>query len=568
MKKLTTLLLVTICSMQVCFAQLGVNKSRVAIVLGRVFFYANNDFIESNVKTITAHNVTSTKPFDKYYTVTGPRLTMAVVNIDTGDAISRISANFFVADSSFFNTAFVQYNNIQARVSVNGSYITNWQPVTGYASFKDSSVLSGGKKGNYKTSYWLFNSDIAINDSVTIDIRQGQNKLNTQGVVPSGSFPLMSLHFKRVPFTFQPFLYGITHDSVAKHTPDNFIQQQVSAWPGSSPASDEFYKNWPGNGLSLNNEKYFPSSKLAFHFRLPENMPDSSIEYKLTGGAYVDTSWISSGHLILVPRLQPGSSYALLVRYKIGGPVSKYTFYVPPAWYQKYLYLIIYIPAFLILFFTTVLIARYRVKRANARKERLALELKSIRSQLNPHFVFNALGSIQSLINKNDIDAANQYLTEFSSLLRDSLQNNKTDLVPLAVDIKTLENYIRLEQLRFSFNYEISIEDKVDVNTVEIPSLLLQPLVENAIKHGIARLKQDGKLVIAIKRENNNLVITITDNGKGFDTGLQQPGKFGIALTRERIALLNKTLKGQTVVLDINSNKTGTAVVIIFNQWL
>lgn len=538
-------------------------------MLGRVIFYANNDFIESDDKVIENYIVVAPhSSLDRYYTVTGPLLTMAVVNIDSKDIYKGFAARFFITDTSYLNKVFVDFARLEARVSINGRYMHEWQSITGYEPFKDSSILVNGAKDNYKTCYRIFNSNINLGDSVTINFRQRQYNPNARAGINSNSFPLMSLHFKRVPFTLQPFLSYIVHDSSTGKTADNFIKQQVTCWANKPIISDDFYNNWPGKGLLLNNEKYFTSSKLAFYFRCPANMPDSSLEYKLTGGMYIDTSWVLSGHLILVPRLQAGANYTLLVRYKTGGLVSKYTFYVPPTWYQKYLYLIIYIPAFLILFFTTVLIARYRVRRANARKEQLALELKSIRSQLNPHFVFNALSSIQSLINKNDIDGANQYLTEFSSLLRDSLQNHKADLVPLTVDIKTLENYIRLEQLRFNFSYEISIGSNVDINTVEIPSQLLQPLVENAIKHGIAPLKQEGRLSIAINRQNNNLLITINDNGKGFDANQQRPGKFGIALTKERIALLNRSLKGQTVNFAISSNHVGTVVTIIFNHWL
>jgi len=116
-------------------------------------------------------------------------------------------------------------------------------------------------------------------------------------------------------------------------------------------------------------------------------------------------------------------------------------------------------------------------------------------------------------------------------------------MVPLAVDLKILENYIRLEQLRFSFTYEIKTGGYLELNTTEIPSLLLQPLVENAVKHGISALKDAGRLAIILTRQNNDLVITIADNGKGFDTSVIQHDRHGLRLTRERIALLNKTLK-------------------------
>ena len=132
---------------------------------------------------------------------------------------------------------------------------------------------------------------------------------------------------------------------------------------------------------------------------------------------------------------------------------------------------------------------------ARLNKEKLEVSLQSIRSQLNPHFIFNALNSIQALINKNDTDVANKYLSDFSSLLRESLQYNDRVYIPLDIEKQMLDTYLRLEQLRFQFAYSISCSNENLANT-EIPSLLIQPLVENAVKHGISGLHEKGKIEI------------------------------------------------------------------------
>lgn len=206
-------------------------------------------------------------------------------------------------------------------------------------------------------------------------------------------------------------------------------------------------------------------------------------------------------------------------------------------------------------------------KKENERKQ-AQLELKAIYAQLNPHFIFNALNSIQGLINKNELSNANLYLTEFSSLLRESLKNNDKEFIPLNTELKTMETYIRLEQLRFHFNYNIQLDPNINVNAVEVPVLLIQPLIENAIKHGVSALDKNCFININVQQEHKNLLIEIRDNGKGFDTSASTKG-YGLKLTNERIQLLNQTYKGQPVHLDINSKlHNGTIVHLLFENWL
>ncbi|WP_177194004.1 sensor histidine kinase [Dyadobacter sp. SG02] len=224
------------------------------------------------------------------------------------------------------------------------------------------------------------------------------------------------------------------------------------------------------------------------------------------------------------------------------------------------------------LWFTTILAClamyfyfRKRLRKSRDQARKTNLELQSIQSQLNPHFVFNALGSLQALINQNDVDRANNYLTGFSRLLRNTLQNSGREMVPLDVEMANIENYIQLEQLRFGFRYEIIADEGVRHMQLEVPSLLMQPVVENAVKHGISVLGAKGMLQIIFKIENTNLVITIRDNGHGFDTSQPTTGK-GLSLTHERIKLLNK--QKYPITMQMISAKEGTVVILTFKNWL
>lgn len=198
-------------------------------------------------------------------------------------------------------------------------------------------------------------------------------------------------------------------------------------------------------------------------------------------------------------------------------------------------------------------------------KEMARLQLASVRSQLNPHFLFNALAGIQTLMNKNETDNANRYLGKFARLTRNVLENK--DLISLTSEKTLLDDYLQMEQLRFGFQYTISASADLDAENIEIPAMLLQPFVENAVKHGVAEKGNQGKIEINFIKQEEDLVLGITDNGTGFDSSKKYEG-LGMALSKNRISLLNSIYKETPFVLDIQSGSDGTAVKITLTQWL
>jgi len=208
---------------------------------------------------------------------------------------------------------------------------------------------------------------------------------------------------------------------------------------------------------------------------------------------------------------------------------------------------------------------KQRLARSLQVQETLNLKLRSIRSQLNPHFMFNALTSIQNLMNKNDIPAANHYLAMFADLTRKVLNTSDQELISMEDELKILEDYLQMEQLRFGFKYEITIDDSINIANTEIPAMLLQPFIENAIKHGIAVLQDKGLVTIGIAKKENDIVLTVTDNGAGFDkiAAQSKSDSLGLKLSEERIALLNQVNKDQPVTLAINTKHTGTTITIV-----
>ncbi len=137
----------------------------------------------------------------------------------------------------------------------------------------------------------------------------------------------------------------------------------------------------------------------------------------------------------------------------------------------------------------------------------------------------------------------------------------------MQIELQTLEQYITLEQLRFGFAYKIDVAKNINSSSIEVPSLLLQPLVENAIKHGISHLQNDGQISVEVTSEQTDLLIKINDNGKGFSPQDEQKG-YGLLLTQERIRLFNQSHKVEKLQMNINSNKGGTTITLHFLNWL
>ena len=171
-------------------------------------------------------------------------------------------------------------------------------------------------------------------------------------------------------------------------------------------------------------------------------------------------------------------------------------------------------------------------------------ELKALRAQMNPHFIFNALNSIADYINKNDARSADYYLGKFAKLMRGILENSEEKEISLSEELKMLEFYMDLESLRFKnkFNYEVKIADDINPENTLIPPMILQPFVENSILHGLAKKENDGKITIHIDKTEDLLKCTIEDNGIGRKNPNENLNKsYGVKLTRERIALFDKS---------------------------
>jgi two-component system LytT family sensor kinase len=206
------------------------------------------------------------------------------------------------------------------------------------------------------------------------------------------------------------------------------------------------------------------------------------------------------------------------------------------------------------------------------------LALKSLRTQMNPHFIFNALNSVNSFIASHDERAANRYLSEFSQLMRSVLENSEEDFISLEKEIELLELYVKLEHFRFKdkFDYVIDVSEELKLEEFVIPPMLLQPYVENAVWHGLRYKEEKGLLEIKFDQQNSETVkITITDNGigrkksKALKTENQKKQKSkGMGNIQKRISILNEMYKDRVdvSVQNIFENEEGTCVRLILRK--
>ncbi len=292
-----------------------------------------------------------------------------------------------------------------------------------------------------------------------------------------------------------------------------------------------------------------------------------------------DDNWEYAGeHKRVRYRLLPPGTYDLEVKNQFSTQIKKLKIISETPFYKQIWFPIAVVLGSALFFYG---LYRNRIKKVKAEdkanqeinKKFAALELQALQSQLNPHFIFNALGAIQYAIRENDNQRAEHFLTSFASLMRLFLESSKKKHISVAEEIELISKYVELEQLRFNnrFDFEFNIDEKIDIYNTEIPSLLFQPFVENAINHGLFHKKNQGLLQINIQIEDDkSLHCIIEDNGIGRvksaeikKRSINNHVSRSTQIVNERIEILQKVedldlnieiqdlLEGTRVVLDI-----------------
>lgn len=209
---------------------------------------------------------------------------------------------------------------------------------------------------------------------------------------------------------------------------------------------------------------------------------------------------------------------------------------------------------------------------ASASSRLATAELSLLRSQMNPHFIFNSLNSVQKYIWENKEEDAAEYLASFARLMRAILENSRYEFIPLKQEAEILKLYVELEHRRsnHNFDYVIKIDEKLDMEATLIPPMLLQPFIENAIWHGLNKKKEKGNLFVHIFKQENQLVCVVDDDGVGRQQLAHEPiekKSLGISITQQRInRLMENTSKTAAVTIKDKTKddrQTGTEVTVI-----
>lgn len=348
----------------------------------------------------------------------------------------------------------------------------------------------------------------------------------------------------------------------------------------------------------VNNVKHSPADRYNFDYNQNfiniiykgvclKSEGDIKYKYRLEG---LDTNWTySKNTYVQFTTLPPGEYRFVVYAINQDGRLSQHpetiSFMIrKPFWKTWWFYLLTGLSIFIIiygLYNSRVKYIRQQEKEKTESNKRISeSELKALRAQMNPHFMFNAINSIQNFVLKNDSRSAQKYLTKFARLIRSVLENTKHERVWLSKEVEALELYIELEALRasFSFDYEVIIDDSLNAANLFIPPMIIQPYIENAILHGLVPLTgRKGKLVVKFSQEGSVLKCVVDDNGIGRTLAneirlrkQQSHQSMGMNVTQDRITILNQhthNMLTSIVVLDklADGVAMGTTVEICIN---
>ena len=362
-----------------------------------------------------------------------------------------------------------------------------------------------------------------------------------------------------------------------RQIPLSFYVMGVKINGTDTSISDHYFLNYKKRNLSLSFEalSYRESSNLEYRYRLEG----------------IDSNWIftSSREVQLNPL--PYGRYTVEIEARRQGEqwVKNNSLFISinkilPFWKTTWFLIICFLLAafIIVIFFTnrTRKIKQRERERTFLNKKLAEMELKALRAQMNPHFIFNVLNSIQYYIVHNENEEAQHYMSKFAKLVRLTLDNSRSTFISLEEELLLLKLYIDFEKIRFEdqFEYQFTISNDIDLNAIKIPTMLLQPYVENSIKHGFKDKGVEYFLEVSVTKENKNVVCIISDNGIGRTRAALIPGteknnhnSTGTIIVKEKIEALkqyyNYDLSSETSDLkDEKGNGIGTRVTLTFPE--
>lgn len=498
-----------------------------------------------------------------------------------GDSIVHLSADLKLPEEDFFSLRYTDGYLFSA--SLNGLLVLDTKTnqlrrITNEDGLNSELVYSLEFAENKKTLW--------------IGTNQGINKLNLEKYLADGSIELKSFGkqegFQGVECNTNGIwedrdgtLWFGTVNGLIKHEPFNFKKNLIENSTIIQRIQVLNEDTLAGDNLVL------PSNynTIAFYYRgICLTNPDKVLYQKKLEGLEKEWSAPSSEDYGKYVNLAPGA-YTFKVRSCNNegiwnGKETSFSFRIRSPFYFTWWFLLI---AAVLVFATIYILFMFRIYNIKKKQriefdrkvEMSKVELKALRAQMNPHFIFNSLNSIQHYIINSRSEEATKYLSKFARLVRLILNNSDKPTVTVGEDLEALKLYLELEQMRFEekFDYEIIVDPSVDSDYDIMPPLLMQPYVENAILHGLNPMPVKGKLTIKLSSRNNFLICTITDNGIGRERSAEikrtmpfiKHKSLGMKITEDRLKILNAINSSQLSVIindlkDANNHPLGTQV--------
>jgi sensor histidine kinase YesM len=459
--------------------------------------------------------------------------------------------------------------NIWLGTENNGILVINAEePVSFVTSYNENNGLAGtrvrdllpDKNGNVWaiTDKCLNHINVSTGEIINYDEKYGLTKLNRAAVTQAGEIYLGA----------NGGVYHFYPDSISP------IQAQVKPYIKSFKIFDRSIDmgkiSEPGNEIRLKyNENFFSIEYGAINYF---NSDETQFSYLLDGQ---DQVWVSAGKRKYVSYTNlPGGNYHFRLRVMLNGEtqseISLPLFIETPFWKTILFYVILALMASAVVY----ALFKYRtnrIKKEEALKTRYnaminELEMKALRAQMNPHFLFNSLNSIRYYVLQEEFENATGYITKFSKLLRLILHNSRQNQITLSEELEMVRIYIEFEQMRYdnSFEYEEVMDQKLNPEQILIQPMTIQPFLENAIWHGLMPKESDRQLKLELAKDKGMLRITIEDNGVGRETSsrhrsnsdLAGTKSYGLQIIRERFEVL-ANMRGKRSDFEIEDLKDG-----------
>ena len=419
-------------------------------------------------------------------------------------------------------------------------------------------------------------------NTLWIGTNQGVNKLNLKKYLSSNEIEIISFGKQEGFMGVESNSNGIWEDhdrtlwfgtvnGLIKHEPNNFKRngvENINLIQNIKLLNEDTL-------LSPNSVLPYYRNTVSFYYRgICLTSPDKVLYQKKLEGLEKEWSSPSPEDYSKYANLAPGKYTFKIKSCNNEGLWNKhetsFSFEIKPPFYLTWWFLLLGILiAFTVIYLVFVVRIYYIKKQQRVQFERKVemskVELKALRSQMNPHFIFNSLNSIQNYIFNSKSEEAIKYLSKFARLVRIILNNSDKPTVTVGEDLEALKLYLQLEQMRFEdkFDYEIIIDESVDEDYDIMPPLLMQPYVENAILHGLNPMSKKGKLTIRMDSRNNFLICTIIDNGIGREKSAEirrtmpfsKYKSLGMKITEARLKILNEINSSRlsVIITDLKS---------------